>query len=155
QPDLVLVWVGNNDVLHVVARPPDDKDGRCIERLDDRMTPVEDFRTAYRALIDRLAAPCDSGPRKGEKADLVAGNNPDIGDLPILVPLGKTLGDSCPLPFTVKIHRLFGLSPLPRDADKLMTRDKLQCVQLPLDKLGRKDQHPAGSKISLIAFIDK
>src|SRR5262249_39533275 len=87
QPDLVLVWVGNNDVLHVVARPPDDKDGQCIERLDDRMTPVEDFRTAYRALIDRLAAPYESGPRKGKKPDLIAANIPDISDLPILVPL--------------------------------------------------------------------
>lgn len=155
QPDLVLVWAGNNDVLHVVARPPDDKDGRCGERLDDRMTPVEDFRTAYRALIDRLAAAYDNGPRKGKKPDLVAANIPEISDLPILVPLGKPLGDSCPLPFSVKVHRLFGLSPLPRDADKLMTRGKLHGVELSLEKLGGKDHHPPGSKISLIAFIDK
>jgi lysophospholipase L1-like esterase len=155
QPDLVLVWVGNNDVLHVVARPPDDKDGNCIERLDDRMTPVEDFRTAYRALIDRLSAPYESGPRKGKKPDLVAANIADISDLPILVPLGRTLGSACPLPFTVKIHHLFGFSPLPRDAGKLMTREKLESVELSLDKLGREGQHASGSRISLIGFIDK
>src|SRR5262249_28525553 len=113
QPDLVIVWAGNNDVLHVIARPPDDKDGNCIERLDDRMTPVEDFRTAYRALIDRLSAPYQGAPRKGKKPDLVAANIADISDLPILVPLGRTLGSACPLPFTVKIHHLFGFSPLP------------------------------------------
>jgi hypothetical protein len=154
-PDLILVWVGNNDVLHVVGRPPDDMDGCCLERLDDRMTPVEDFRTAYRALIDRLAAPFESGPRKGKKPDLVAANIPDIRDLPILVPLGKTLGEACPLPFTVKIHHLFGLSPLPRDADKLMTRKKREAVELSLTKLGRESRHAPGSYISLITFIDK
>jgi lysophospholipase L1-like esterase len=154
-PDLVLVWVGNNDVLHVVGRPPDDEDGCCLERLDDRMTPVEDFRTAYRALIDRLAAPYESGPRKGKKPDLVAANIPDIRDLPILVPLGKTLRDVCPLPFSVKIHHLFGFSPLPRDAEKLMTRERLQAVELSLTKLGRENRHPPGSCISLITFIDK
>jgi lysophospholipase L1-like esterase len=155
QPDLVLVWVGNNDVLHVIARPPDDKDGACIERLDDRMTPLEDFRTAYRALIDRLTAPYENGPRKDRKPDVVAASIPDIGALPILVPLGKPLGNARPLPFTVKIHHLFGLSPLPRNAGKLMTRENLERVELSLAKLGRREEHPAGSKVSLIAFIDK
>src|SRR5262249_2739531 len=65
------------------------------------------------------------------------------------------LGRACPLPFTVKIHRLFGLSPLPRDADRLLTREKMQEVELSLDKLGRDARHPPGSRVSLIAFIDK
>jgi lysophospholipase L1-like esterase len=155
QPDLNLVWVGNNDVLHVVGRPPDDRDSCCPHRLDERMTPVEDFRTGYRALIDRLAAPYENGPRKGQKPDIVAANIPDIADLPILLPLGKSLGDTCTLPFTIRVRRLFGLSPLPRDADKLLAREKLQNVELSLAKLNGKGRHPEGSRISLIALIDK
>jgi lysophospholipase L1-like esterase len=155
QPDLILVWVGNNDVLHVAGRPPDDKDSCAVDRLENRMTPVEDFRTAYRALIDRLAAPYEDGPRKGKRPDLLVANIPDINDLPILVPLGKTLADASGVPFTVKTRRLFGLSPLPRDADKLLTREKLEGMELSLTKLGRNDAHPPGSKVSLIAFIDK
>jgi lysophospholipase L1-like esterase len=155
QPDLMLVWVGNNDVLHVVGRPPDDKDGCSTRRLDERMTPVEDFRTGYRALIDRLAAPFENGPRKGRKPDLVAANIPDIVDLPILLPLGKTLGQASAVPFTIKVHRLLGLSPLPRDADKLLTREKLKNVELSLTKINGQGRHPDGSRISMLAFIDK
>jgi lysophospholipase L1-like esterase len=155
QPDLILVWVGNNDVLHIVGRPPDDKDGKEIDRLDNRMTPVEDFRTAYRALIDRLSAPFEDGPRKGERPDLIVANIPDINDLPILVPLGQKLGQTTRLPFTVKTHRLLGLSSLPRNAGKLLTRENLENLELSLTKLGCSEQHPPGSKVSLIALIDK
>jgi hypothetical protein len=119
------------------------------------MTPVEDFRTGYRALMDRLAAPYEHGLRKGGKPDIIAANIPDISDLPILLPLGKTLGEACPIPFTIKVHRYFGLSPLPRDADKLLARDKLQHVELSLAKINGKGRHADGSRISLIAFIDK
>jgi lysophospholipase L1-like esterase len=155
EPDLVLVWVGNNDVLHVIARPPDDKDSTVLERLESRMTPVEDFYTAYRALLDRLTAPYKAGPRKGDAPDLIVANIPDINDLPILVPLGKTLGEACGVPFTVKVHRWLGLAPLPKDAKTLLTAEKLAGMELSLTKLGQKDTHPPGSKVSLIAFIDK
>jgi lysophospholipase L1-like esterase len=155
QPNLILVWVGNNDVLHVIARPPDDRDNTVLERLESRMTPVEDLHTAYRVLLDRLSAPYADGPRKGQVPDLIVANIPDINDLPILVPLGKTLGDACGIPFTIKAHRWLGLAPLPKDAQTLLTAEKLAGMELSLTKLGCKDTHPPGSKVSLIAFIDK
>src|SRR5262245_55145795 len=34
QPDLILVWVGNNDVLGIVAGAPDDGDGKHSYRLE-------------------------------------------------------------------------------------------------------------------------
>src|SRR5262245_28119281 len=43
QPDLILVWIGNNDVLSIVAGAPDDKHGQVSYRLESRVTPLSDF----------------------------------------------------------------------------------------------------------------
>jgi lysophospholipase L1-like esterase len=155
QPELVLVWVGNNDVLHVIARPPDDRNSTVLERLESRMTPVDDFRTAYRALLDRLTEPYKGGARNGKVPDLMVANIPDINDLPVLVPLGKKPGEACAIPFTIQTNSLLGLAAFPKDGEKLLTAEKLAGVELSLRKLGRKDMHPPGSKVSLLSVFDK
>ncbi len=156
QPDLIIVWAGNNDVLQVCAKPPDDKD-RALDKLESRLTPLEDFRVAYRELITRLSAEYEAGPKKGRKPDLIVANIPDINDLPVFMPLGKKLGQTSKVPFKIKVEKnsfVFRLSGFPKNTDKLLTTENLENLELSLTKLGRKDEHPRGSKVSLIAVID-
>src|SRR5262249_46153480 len=121
---------------------------------DDRMTPAEDFRHCYRALIDKLSAPYENGPKKGKRPDVVVANIPDINDLPILVPLGCKIGQTCKLPFKINHESLPGYPFTPKDGSKLLTEDRLQAIELCLTKADGKKTHPAGSKVSLIACID-
>jgi lysophospholipase L1-like esterase len=153
QPDLIIVWAGNNDLLHVVQLPPDDREGKKTFRLDDRMTPLEDFRWQYQTLIDRLSAPYPAGPKKGRKPDVVVATIPDMTDLPILVPLGKPLKATTELPFTISVSLLASVA-FPSGGTKLLTKENLEKLELTLTKLGAKDEHPAGSMVSLIACMD-
>jgi GDSL-like lipase/acylhydrolase family protein len=61
-PTAVIVWLGNNDVL-----------GPAIAGDASLVTPVRDFRAAYREVLDRVG-------RTG--ADLIVANIPDVTALP-------------------------------------------------------------------------
>lgn len=61
-PTAAIVWLGNNDVL-----------GPAVAGNASLVTPVKDFRTAYREVLDRVG-------RTG--ADLIVANIPDVTALP-------------------------------------------------------------------------
>ncbi len=63
-PTTILVWLGNNDAL-----------GAALAADASLVTPVEDFKRAYKEVMDRLAA---------TGATLVVANIPDITVIPFL-----------------------------------------------------------------------
>src|SRR5262245_20907652 len=65
-PTAAIVWLGNNDVL-----------GPATAGDASGVTPVRDFRAAYREVLDRVG-------RNG--ADLIVANIPDVTSLPYFTP---------------------------------------------------------------------
>ncbi|HPR63808.1 MAG TPA: SGNH/GDSL hydrolase family protein [Thermoanaerobaculia bacterium] len=68
QPDLLLVWIGNNDALGAALM------GTAIPGVT--LTPKDVFAAQYADLMDTLTA--------GSSADIVAGNIPDVTTLPFV-----------------------------------------------------------------------
>jgi lysophospholipase L1-like esterase len=66
QPDLLLVWIGNNDALNAVLT------GTAVERVT--LTPKEQFHADYAQLLGGLAG--------ATTADIVVGNIPDCAAIP-------------------------------------------------------------------------
>lgn len=66
QPTTVIVWLGNNDALWA-----------AIDGDPDQLTPISNFRSDYKAVMDRLSA---------TGATLVTANIPDVNVIPYLIP---------------------------------------------------------------------
>jgi lysophospholipase L1-like esterase len=80
-PTLILLWVGNNDVL-----------GSALDGGDpSQITPVDDFRTRYEVILDQLTDIRDSS------VVLVVANIPDVSDIPYVNLLDNLIYHSVPV----------------------------------------------------------
>ena len=82
-PDLISVWIGNNDVLGAALGAAD------VENL---LTPVESFEADFISLMNQLDA---------TGADIVVGTIPDVTAIPFVTFVGPFLGvfDGIPIGF--------------------------------------------------------
>lgn len=152
-PDLVVLWPGNNDALEPVGggvvddrvlTPLDDRKWRYYSHnlLTDRWTVKETadvqpgFASSLRNLVDRL--------ERNTHAEIMLFDIPDVTVIPFLKPLGAPIGT---LPFHVV---------LPDGTD--VTRE-IEGLQLP-DRVrgaghGGRARFPEGSRVGLGTIIAK
>ncbi len=79
-PTAAIVWLGNNDVL-----------GPAVAGDASQVTPLRDFRAAYREVLDRVS-------RTG--ADLILANIPDVTALPYFTS-AEQIAENVGLPLAV------------------------------------------------------
>ncbi len=127
-PTTILVWLGNNDAL-----------GAALAADASLITPVEDFRKAYKEVIDRLAA---------TGATLVVANIPDVTVIPFLTPaeeavaligfplsvVGSILGIGpgdflVPDAFPLINNILLGITPGPLPANVVLDAGEVAVIQ--------------------------
>jgi phospholipase/lecithinase/hemolysin len=101
-PTTVLVWLGNQDALQAVIYGAD----------PSLVTPVKDFKRAYRTLMRRLA---------GTQATIVVANIPDVTVIPYLTP-AEDVASITGLPLTI-VGPLLGI-----DAGDFVTPDAFPLI---------------------------
>lgn len=147
-PDVMIVWGGNNDALGPIFNSH--VDDQTLTPIEDRPWTYKDtdlvtgrskMRTTpfvmpgFRSTLDRILKRCLDETH----ADIMLMNIPDVTVVPILREMGKPVG---PLPFRVHL------------SDGTEVTHELENWVIPDLKPGG-GHYPAGSRVSLINVLDK
>jgi hypothetical protein len=152
-PDLVVLWGGNNDALEPITggvvddvklTPMDDKKWSYWDKnpltgkwhLNQTKTVQKGFRRSFNELIERL--------EKDTKAEVLVCTVPDVSVIPFLKKVGEPLG---PLPFRVKLPNGEDVTPM---IEKLRIPDGVKGA----GKNGRTS-YPAGTLVGITTVLKK
>ena len=121
-PDLILLWIGNNDALGAVTNPGH------IDGVQG-LTPVAQFSADFAALVDRL---------DGTGADIAIANIAPVSAIAYLLPgpvLGLPAGVKVPLPIALGVAGGTVPPEALQDPDNLLTPPEETAIGAHIDAL--------------------